>query len=201
VIEALLFDYGGVVSDGGKDFEPANRLANNLGIEKQDAYKTIEGPWDSLCKGMISVGEFWATIENSVGHPIADDSRAIWNTYEECMFPRSNIQKLLENLRASKYILGLLSDTVHPTALSIRENGGYDMFDFTILSCEAGLRKPNQKIYELALSKLDDVAPQNVVFIDDNPKNLVPATMLGMKTILATDSRRLVNDINALLST
>jgi epoxide hydrolase-like predicted phosphatase len=201
VIEALLFDYGGVVSDGGKDFEPANRLANYLGIEKQDAYKTIDGPWDSLCKGLISIDGFWTTIENSLGRPIPDDSRAIWNTYEECMFPRPNIQKLLENLRASKYILGLLSDTVPPTARSIRESGGYDMFDFTILSCESGLRKPDQKIYELALSKLHDIAPQNVVFIDDNPKNLVPASMLGMETILATDSIRMVNDINSLLLT
>lgn len=201
MIEALLFDYGGVVSDGGKDFEPANRLANYLRIEKQDAYKTIDGPWDSLCKGKISVDDFWTTIENSVGHAIPDDSRAIWNTYEDCMFPRPNIQKLLDNLRASKYILGLLSDTVPPTAQSIRENGGYDIFDFTILSCESGLRKPDQKIYELALSKLHNVAPENIVFIDDNPKNLIPASLLGMETILATDSARLINEINTLLST
>lgn len=200
MIKALLFDYGGVVSDGGKDFEPASRLASYLQMEKQDAYKIIEGPWDSLCKGTVSVDEFWITIENSVGHPIPDDSRAIWNTYEECMFPRPNIQRILENLRASKYTLGILSDTVAPTAQSIRENGGYDMFDFTILSCESGLRKPDQKIYGLALAKLHTVSPQNVVFIDDNPKNLIPAGRLGMKTILATDSGRLVNDINNLLS-
>ena len=149
---------------------------------------------------MISVDDFWATIENSLGHAIPDESRAIWNTYEECMFPRIIVLRLLEKLKASKYILGLLSDTVPPTAQSIRENGGYDIFDFTILSCESGLRKPDRKAYELALSKLHNIAPRNVIFIDDNSKNLVPASMLGMKTLLATDSRSLVSAINALLS-
>lgn len=37
MVEALIFDYGGVISDGGRDFEPAIRLASNLAIDQSSA--------------------------------------------------------------------------------------------------------------------------------------------------------------------
>lgn len=160
----------------------------------------ISGPWDQLSKGSINVDEFWSQIEDTLGGAINDDLKDIWNTFDNCMYPRKQIQATLMRLKASGYILGLLSDTVPPTAQSIRRGGGYDPFGFTILSCEVGLRKPDAKIYDLALSKLPDINPCNIVYIDDNPKNLVPARKLGMKTILAGNSEDLNIEIAKITS-
>lgn len=185
MVEALIFDYGGVVSDGGGDFEPAMRLASNLLIDQSNAVQLISEPWDQLSKGFIDVDGFWLQIEDTLGSEINESLRDIWNTFDNCMHPRKEMQATLMSLKTSGYILGLLSDTVPPTAQSIRLGGGYDPFEFTILSCEAGLRKPDEKIYNLALSKIPDINPSNVVYIDDNANNLVPARKLGMQTILA----------------
>lgn len=65
-------------------------------------------------------------------------------------------------------------------------------FDVFVASAEVGLRKPDQKIYELAVQKLDERSRQNggseikaedVVFLDDIGENLKTARALGMRTI------------------
>lgn len=200
MVEALIFDYGGVVSDGGHDFEPAMRLASNLAIDHAIAVQLIKEPWDQLSKGFIGVDNFWLQIENAFGGEINYGLRDIWNTFDNCMYPREQIQATLMSLKASGFILGLLSDTVPPTAQSIRRGGGYDPFEFTILSCDVGFRKPEEEIYNMALSKIPNISPSNVVYIDDNPKNLVPARKLGMQTILAGNSEDLNTEITKVTS-
>ncbi len=200
MVEALIFDYGGVVSDGGRDFEPAMRLSTNLAINQSNAMQLISEPWDQLSKGFIDVDDFWSQIENTLGREVNHSLRHIWNTFDNCMYPRKQILATLMNLKKSGYILGLLSDIVPPTAQSIKLGGGYHPFDFTILSCEVGLRKPDEKIYNIALSKIPDISPRNVVYIDDNPKNLVPARKLGMQTILAGNSKDLSIEITNITS-
>ena len=65
-------------------------------------------------------------------------------------------------------------------------------FDVFVASAEVGLRKPDRKIYELAVQKLDELSRQNggsgikaedVVFLDDIGENLKTAKVLGMRTI------------------
>lgn len=195
MLEALIFDYGGVVSDGGRNFEPAMRLASKLEIDQTSAVKVITEPWDQLSKGFIDIDTFWTMVEDALRYKVNDDLRDIWNTFNNCMFPRQEIQTTLKSLKASGYTLGLLSDTVPPTAQSIRHGGGYDPFEFTILSCEVGLRKPDERIYNMVLSKIPNIDPENIVYVDDNPINLVPAQKLGMQTILAGNSEDLNTEI------
>ncbi|CAF9925654.1 MAG: hypothetical protein HETSPECPRED_005886 [Heterodermia speciosa] len=65
-------------------------------------------------------------------------------------------------------------------------------FDIFVASAEVGLRKPDRKIYELAVQELDERGRQNggsgikaedVVFLDDIGENLKTAKVLGMRTI------------------
>ncbi len=52
-----------------------------------------------------------------------------------------------------------------------------------VISGDVGLRKPDPGIFQHLLRQLK-VTAVDAVFVDDNPKNLVPATELGFKTIL-----------------
>ena len=65
-------------------------------------------------------------------------------------------------------------------------------FDVFVASAEVGLRKPDRKIYELAVQKLDErsrqdggrgIKTEDVVFLDDIGENLKTAKVLGMRTI------------------
>jgi len=55
-------------------------------------------------------------------------------------------------------------------------------FDFFISSAIEGTKKPDPKIYEIALQRLS-LAPSDVLFMDDNLQNVETAKNLGMKTI------------------
>ena len=54
-------------------------------------------------------------------------------------------------------------------------------------SSEIGIRKPDPRIFEHALVKLGDIAPQRAIFIDDFPGNIEAADALGMRGVLMTD--------------
>ncbi len=58
----------------------------------------------------------------------------------------------------------------------------FAMFGTVIESSKTGIRKPDPEIYALACKRVD-VAPQEVVYLDDLGINLKPARAMGMTTI------------------
>ena len=52
-----------------------------------------------------------------------------------------------------------------------------------VISGDVGITKPDPKIFQYLIRRLD-VNVGDIVFVDDNPKNLDSATKLGLKTIL-----------------
>ncbi|KAI9701373.1 MAG: hypothetical protein M1820_006464 [Bogoriella megaspora] len=108
----------------------------------------------------------------------------------------------LQKLHASRqFTLGALSNTVifpegHP--YNSRTSSREDLrtyFDVFISSAHVGLRKPDPRIYELALGRLrervreregkgaGDLRAEEVVFLDDIGENLKAARSAGMRTV------------------
>ena len=52
-----------------------------------------------------------------------------------------------------------------------------------VISGDVGLRKPDPMIYQNLLNRLN-VTANDVIFVDDNPKNLDAASAIGFITIL-----------------
>ena len=63
-----------------------------------------------------------------------------------------------------------------------------DLFDVVVDSCHAGVRKPDPRIFRLALDAVDAV-PEEAVFLDDHPANVAAAEALGMRGILVGQDR------------
>ena len=62
-----------------------------------------------------------------------------------------------------------------------------ELFDVVVDSAHAGVRKPDPRIFELALERLGGIAPGDAVFLDDFPGNLAAAERLGLRGILVED--------------
>lgn len=73
-----------------------------------------------------------------------------------------------------------------------------EAFDEMIISAEVGLKKPDPEIYILA-TKLLDVTPENMIFIDDFPQNVAAAAAIGIRSILFTSTSQVVQETNKLL--
>ncbi len=96
--------------------------------------------------------------------------------------PLKNNMDCVKNL-SRQFQLGIISNTneTHCTYLESR----YDVFSFfdcKIYSHLEGLMKPDPKIYELALRRMN-VAAANALFIDDESGNIRAAEDLGFHTI------------------
>ncbi len=114
--------------------------------------------------------------------------------------PIPEMETLINELRSKNYKVGLLSNVIPNTAKDIREHGGYRSFDFTVLSYELGIAKPELDIYEFAMKQLTDTKPSEVVFIDDQERCLIPAREMGIRTILAMNTKQIITDVRDIIS-
>jgi epoxide hydrolase-like predicted phosphatase len=70
--------------------------------------------------------------------------------------------------------------------------------DQMIISAEEGIRKPNKKIFKLALDRLGANAKE-VIYVDDHAGNINTASALGMNTVLFTHTKETIEKIKSLL--
>ncbi len=74
----------------------------------------------------------------------------------------------------------------------------FSLFDFVLESSKAGIRKPEPAFYRLACQQAQ-VAPSEVVFLDDLGINLKPARAMGMTTIKVVSGQQALADLQSVL--
>ena len=72
----------------------------------------------------------------------------------------------------------------------MKQNKFLNEFDDMIISGKVGLKKPDKRIYELAIKKFD-CNPNKTLFIDDRPENTEAAQNLGINIITLDDPSKL----------
>lgn len=199
MIKAFLFDWGGVMSVGGKGGELDARLGAALHINAEAAWQLLRLVWEDFSKGTIDEPELWRRIEKAHGQSIAPSQRNIWNKWEDTSL-LLEMDALVARLRGEGYKVGLVSNTIPVTAADIRNHGGYAIFDFSILSCEVGCAKPDSAIYWLAMAQLPGIEPSETVFVDDQERCLAPARELGMYTIQSQNAAQVTRDVDRILA-
>lgn len=135
--------------------------------------------------------------------PTIDVSSLFWSMMAHSRHPDPYIFPALERLSSlpHKPIIGALSNTItfppshpyHTPALDLHKH-----FSVFISSSEVGIRKPERRIYELAIERLDafkrehggdgggsqeGIKPNDVLFLDDIGENLKTARECGMRTL------------------
>ncbi|EXJ95147.1 microsomal epoxide hydrolase [Capronia coronata CBS 617.96] len=125
--------------------------------------------------------------------PSIDAETLYWTMMSTARQPDPYMYPALKRLKASgRYKLAALSNTtIFPEGHEYNVIGPDDvrhLFEVFVSSAHVGMRKPNRDIYEYALKLIRerwgrDIAPQEIVFLDDIGENLKTARSLGMRTI------------------
>lgn len=89
-------------------------------------------------------------------------------------------------LRAEGYRLAICTNNIAPISAAWRAQLPLELFDAIVDSCELGIRKPDPRIYAHTLSLLD-VPAERTVFLDDHPANVAAAAALGLRTVFVGD--------------
>ena len=76
--------------------------------------------------------------------------------------------------------LGIISNAWPYLESMLRLLGLWDYFESVIISAQVGLSKPNPAIYDLAVRTLR-IRPEQAIFVDDTPQNVVAAERVGLK--------------------
>lgn len=180
-IESIIFDWGGVLID---DPGPAlmQYCADALGVAKEDYIKAHRKFAADFQKSRITEDTFWACIRSELNVP-KPNTASLWaQAFKTVYSPKKDMFALASCLQKNGYKIALLSNAEIP-AIQYFYQQRYDMFDVLIFSCVEGIKKPERRIYELALEKLG-AKPNQTVFIDDRPNCISGAKEMGLNTIL-----------------
>ncbi len=82
----------------------------------------------------------------------------------------------------SQYSLGMLSDAMPSLVRFMDQWGLLSLFDATVISTQVGAIKPDPKMYEAILQRLN-ADPSDCLFVDDRATNLEGALAAGMKAV------------------
>ena len=189
MIKTIAFDLGGVVVTIDQP-RAVNRF-KEIGLadaeQRLDPY-TQMGIFGDLEHGLITAEDFRVELGKLIGHEVTVEQCAYaWQGYAKDV-PMRNLE-VLKQLRQEGYRVVLLSNTnpymmrwAMTPAFDGQGHSLADYFDHCYLSFQLKMMKPSEEIFRQVL-KEEQALPEEVLFVDDGPRNVAAASQLGIKTL------------------
>jgi putative hydrolase of the HAD superfamily len=197
-ISTILWDVGGVLLTNGWDHNERAAVLKKFQLDPEpfeQRHELANDPWEM---GLMTAEEYLLRTVFYEPRPFT------LAEFLQAMKERSNLlphtaMRVLQELAASEEIeLAMLNNEareLNDYRIESFELGRY--FDSFFSSCYVGLRKPNPKIFDLALDVLQRDA-EEVAFIDDRRGNCDAAAALGIHAIHYLDEAQCVQALERL---
>jgi len=188
MIRAIIFDIGGVVMFPGTLFEVRERLEPYLGVTAEQSKDAVLRAWQLWKTGKIDADEFFIRVLNDLNL-----NKSV-KKLKELTFSSNRINKeiipLLQSLRKNYKIIAITNHAKEWFEDEIKNFKVDTYFDYIVTSYEAGIAKPDPRIYKMALDKCD-LMPDECIFIDNMDRNTIAAEKLGIKSIVFESAAKL----------
>ena len=197
-VRAVYFDLGGVIVR--TEFQaPRQHLADHVGIEYEGLIKLVFESESSrqASIGAISEDEHWAAVIRRLHLP-ESETQAIRDDFFAGDVTDRNLLDFMRGLRKQVKV-GLISNAWSGLRPWIIREKFEDAFDAMTISAEAGVMKPDARIYQIALETLG-VRPEESVFLDDVIENVKGARAVGMAAIHFTQPEQALKELKQLLA-
>jgi len=198
-IDAVLFDFGGVLADGPFDafarYEKEHGLPDGF-VRRLNATDHHTNAWARLERGEIGLDVFYEEFEEEARRAGGSvDARALIACLGGELRPAmlQAVRRCREHFRT-----GLLTNNFVQVEGEGALGGVLELFDTIVESAVVGVRKPDPRFYLIACERLG-VEPGRSVFLDDLGINLKPARELGMRTIKVTDPDKALTELEEVL--
>ena len=193
--QALLLDVGVVLFKSAweiaDDYErlrglPAGTVVGRGPLEWTGPDET----WERYRRGEITEREYWLTFADTAvanGAPLDGHPHLM-----RAMFQQPGVEgvrpealALVEECKAAGRALGILTNELMDFQGRewVEAQAWFPDFPVLVDSSELGIRKPDPRPYLLA-AELLGLAPEEIVFIDDNPSYVEGGRAVGMRSIL-----------------
>jgi putative hydrolase of the HAD superfamily len=175
----IVFDLYGVIA---RTQTPAAKhrieeLAGVPGERLWEAYWACRPDYDA---GQESVA-YWKTVAARLGAELPDIPALIEADLESWTEVDDAMVALVGELADQGRTLGLLSNIIADLVprFEARHDAWLGHFDALTYSCRIGVAKPDPRAYRICAERLG-VAPDDIVFFDDNEANVIAAREVGM---------------------
>ena len=178
----LFLDIGEVLLTNGWDRSIRKRAAENFHLDFEEMNERHHLTFDTYEDGKLTLYEYLSRI---VFYEKRSFTREEFRTF---MFSQSQpYPKMIELIRSLKRQYGLkvvaVSNEGRELTTYRRDKFGLEQFiDFFVVSSFVHVRKPDADIYRIALDGAQ-VAPPQVLYIDDRPMFVEVAQSLGIRGI------------------
>lgn len=197
MIKIIVFDLGSVIFK--EDWIKLNDVFfRKFGIStliRSQYGEKIQRIYDDALVGKKKMSDVFEEIckEKKIDHNIQELCDFYKEEYKKNKSINTEMIELIKSLK-KKYKIVCFTDTNDLHFEAHKEQGILDLFDEKFASHIIGMRKKDPNVFEIVLKKLD-VLPEEVLFIDDNPKNISSASSLGLKTILFKNAKELKEEL------
>lgn len=192
-VKAVLFDYGGVLTEPVQGMFVA--IAADCGAETEElaallvgGYEDDDHPWHRVERGELPFAELcrWAAEEGKRRGWRLDLMQVL--EHMAAFEFRPAVLERVADLRRRGYRTALVTNNAREFGPVWKEQLDYDdLFDTVVDSSDVGVRKPDPRIYHLTLDRLGGLAPEEAVLLDDLEVNLAGARAIGMHGVSVGD--------------
>lgn len=188
-IKIIFTDVGGVLLNDGWDTAMRRNVADRFGIDWNEMQQRHEMVFEDYERGRLLFDEYLQHVVFFRNRPftVEDFKKAM----SEYWYSHDDMIQLVKNLKKKHGLpLAILSNEGKEIAAIRFEKFGFKSFiDYFVVSGFVGLRKPDLRIFKLALG-LCVLDPKEVLFIDDRLQHIEAAKQLGICTIHHTDFQK-----------
>jgi putative hydrolase of the HAD superfamily len=179
-INILFFDIGGILLTNGWGHESRQEAAKLFGLDYKEVSELHTFIFNTYEAGSIDLDEYLDTVV--FNHP-RDFAR---EDFKKFMFEQSvELPSMLAWLKEWKKdcgfrIISINNEGKELNDYRVKKFKLHECFDAFVSSCEVGIRKPDPKIFKLAMG-IAQALPQQCVYFDDRKMFALAAQKLGIR--------------------
>jgi putative hydrolase of the HAD superfamily len=208
-IEAIVCDFGGVLTTplldafvGLQERRGIPLEAFGAALARTAAQDGGVNPLFELETGRLTEAQFvaklGAALREELGREV--DLARFGETFFEHLQPNGELFAFMRTLHERGYKMAILTNNVREWEPLWRSMLPVDeIFELVVDSGFEGVRKPDRRIYEVTLDRLE-VAPQAALFVDDTEVNCDAARELGMQAVWFRSNAQAIGEIEQALS-
>ena len=190
-ISTLFFDVGGVCLTNGWDTDARLAAASHFSLDVNEAEDRHESLADGFERGELSLDAY---LDHVVFHRERTFSRDAFVAFMRSRSQphRASLTVINDLASGGLYRMATINnESREMNRYRIDTFGLGTIFSAFFSSCYLGVRKPDARIYEIALDVMQ-AEPANSLFVDDREENVAGALAVGLRAIPAPEPSLLV---------
>ncbi|MBX9923365.1 MAG: HAD family phosphatase [Rhabdochlamydiaceae bacterium] len=192
--QAIVFDFGGVMTMEPNREAVVHFLCTSFNLSAE-GFEQINQDKKKAVKLGKTDAEFWLQYAKDRKVCLPKDWVQNFNTVmKDAIGVNPEMYELVSQLKGNGTPVAMLSNIDDRLARLIHDFGLYEPFDPCLLSCEIGLEKPDLKIYDVLLKKMN-LPAKDIVFVDDRLENVEAAQKMGFDAILFNSQEQLQKEL------